>query len=112
MESDERTRSSAAASADVEHVMKRLRRIEGQVRGIQRMIERNRDCEAIITQLMAARAALDKAGLLIMSRQIERCLLEADVPTSRARLERLIGLFLRFANSAPEAEGMRTEGDT
>ena len=46
-----------------EQVLTRLRRVEGQIRGIQRMIEEERECEAIVTQLMAARAALDKASL-------------------------------------------------
>lgn len=96
MEQTERRESEREA------ILARLRRIEGQVRGIQRMIEENRDCEAIITQLMAVRAALDRAGLLIMSQHIERCLLEADAQTNRARLERIIGLFLRFADSSPE----------
>jgi len=41
----------------------RLRRVEGQIRGIQRMVEEGRECEAIVTQLMAARAALDKVSL-------------------------------------------------
>lgn len=97
--------------AEKEAILARLRRIEGQLRGIQRMVEEGRDCEAIVTQLMAARAALDRAGLLIMSRHIERCLLEADARTSRASLERIIGLFLRFANSSPEAEGAPPEGE-
>jgi len=42
----------------------RLRRVEGQIRGIQRMVEEGRECEAIVTQLMAARAALDKVSLI------------------------------------------------
>jgi len=54
----------------------RLRRVEGQIRGIQRMVEEGRECEAIVTQLMAARAALDKVSLLILRDQIVYCLKE------------------------------------
>lgn len=101
---------NARGEHEKEAVLARLRRIEGQIRGIQRMIEEDRDCEAIVTQLMAARAALDRAGLVIMSRHIERCLLEADAQTSRARLERIIGLFLRFASGFPESEESPADG--
>ena len=48
-----------------EEITNRLKRVEGQVRGLQRMVEEERDCEAILTQLMAARAALDRVGLLV-----------------------------------------------
>ena len=47
-------------------VTNRLKRIEGQIRGLQRMVETRRDCEAVLTQLMAARAALDQVDLLIV----------------------------------------------
>jgi len=112
---DKSVETTKRGENEKEAILTRLRRIEGQVRGIQRMIEENRDCEAIVTQLMAARAALDRASLLIMSRHIERCLLDSNAQTSRARLERIIGLFLRFADSSPEPEeahdGERAEGN-
>jgi len=44
-------------------IITRLRKVEGQVRGLQRMVKEGQDCEAIITQLMAARSALDKVGV-------------------------------------------------
>ena len=50
-------------SADL---VRRLRRIEGQVRGIIRMIEGNRDCAEIVTQLAAASRALDRAGFRLL----------------------------------------------
>ena len=45
----------------------RLRKVEGQVQDLQRMVDEKRDCETILVQLMAARSALDKVGLLIVS---------------------------------------------
>ena len=60
----------------------RLRRIEGQVQGLQRMVESGRDCEEVLTQVMAVRSSLDQVGLLLMERHIERCLLGGLPPDS------------------------------
>ena len=57
----------------------RLRRIEGQVQGIQRMLDSDRECEEVLTQIMAVRSSLDQVGLLLMERHIERCVLK-DLP--------------------------------
>jgi DNA-binding FrmR family transcriptional regulator len=55
----------------------RLRRIEGQVRGLQRMIEDGRDCEEIMIQFAATRAAFRKACLSFINAQLDRCLEES-----------------------------------
>jgi DNA-binding FrmR family transcriptional regulator len=60
----------------------RLRRIEGQVQGIQRMLEGGRECEEVLTQIMAVRSSLDTVGLLLMERHIEQCLLQGLPPES------------------------------
>ena len=60
----------------------RLRRIEGQVQGIQRMLESGRECEEVLTQIMAVRSSLDQVGLLLMERHIENCLLDGLPPES------------------------------
>ena len=57
----------------------RLRRIEGQVQGIQRMLDQGRDCEEVLTQIMAVRSSLDQVGLLLMELHIDNGLLE-DLP--------------------------------
>ena len=75
----------------------RLRRIEGQIRGLQRMVEEGQDCEAILTQLMAARAALDKAGMLIVEHQMDECLRDAADSRVKERLQRIVELFLRLS---------------
>jgi DNA-binding FrmR family transcriptional regulator len=64
----------------------RLRRIEGQIQGIQRMLESGRDCEEVLTQIMAVRSSLDQVGLLLMENHIENCLvnkLPEDSPATR-----------------------------
>jgi DNA-binding FrmR family transcriptional regulator len=60
----------------------RLRRIEGQVAGIQRMLEAGRDCEEVLTQIMAVRSSLDQVGLLLMEMHIEKCVLDSLPPDS------------------------------
>lgn len=77
----------------------RLKRIEGQIRGLQKMLEAERPCEDIITQLMAARAALDKVGVSIISQYVQECVRiqpgEAGADGAKS-LERALTLFLRL----------------
>lgn len=54
-------------------VMNRLRRAEGQVRGVQRLLDEGADCKAVITQLTAAQAALHRAGLRLMAAGMRYC---------------------------------------
>ncbi len=56
-----------------EVIVKRLKRVEGQVRGLQRMVSEERDCESIITQLAAVRSAIDSAGALILNNYMTLC---------------------------------------
>jgi DNA-binding FrmR family transcriptional regulator len=81
-------------------VVARLRRIEGQVRGLVRMIEEEDSCEEILTQLMAARSALDQAALLVIERYMSHCLPDVLGPDDgvqiRHRLQRVLDLMLRI----------------
>jgi DNA-binding FrmR family transcriptional regulator len=54
-------------------VVKRLRRIEGQIGGIVKMIEDGRDCSAVVTQLAAASKALSRAGFAVVSTGMRHC---------------------------------------
>jgi len=56
-----------------EAVVKRLKRIEGQIRGLQKMVTDERDCESIMTQLAAVRSAIDSAGALVLNNYIKIC---------------------------------------
>ena len=58
-------------------ILPRLRRIEGQVRGITRMVEERRYCIDIIQQLTAARKALDQVSLKIMNGHVNSCVSDA-----------------------------------
>ncbi|ADU64178.1 MAG: metal-sensitive transcriptional regulator [Pseudodesulfovibrio sp.] len=59
------------------NVLSRMKRIEGQVRGIQRMIEDGKECEDILVQVRAVRSALQSANKLILKRYMLRCYNEA-----------------------------------
>lgn len=58
----------------IEDLLKRLRRVEGQVRGIQQMLLEGRDCRDVVTQLSAARKALDQAGFRLVASGLAYCL--------------------------------------
>lgn len=77
-----------------EEVTRRLKRVEGQIRGLQRMIEEDRECEAVLTQLMAARAALDQVGLLVVDRFVERCLQTTEPAALQQRIGRVLDLII------------------
>jgi len=76
-----------------EDVIKRLRRIEGQVGGIIRMLEQKRGCADVVTQLAAASRALDRAGFKILSTGMKQCITATAngkaEPMSAAQMEKL-----------------------
>jgi len=61
---------------DVDAVTKRLKRIEGQVRGILKMIEDDKSCEDILIQIGSAKAALHKTGQVILEGHLHHCVLD------------------------------------
>jgi DNA-binding FrmR family transcriptional regulator len=72
-------------------VIKRLRRAQGQIGGVIKMIEEGRDCADVVTQLAAASRALDRAGFKIIATGLEQCALDGEgtAAADRAQLERL-----------------------
>jgi len=82
-----------------QEILNRLRRIEGQVRGLHRMIEDDKECAEIVTQLSATRGALDQVGFILLSHRMEECVrakIERGEPGKRA-LEDAMKLFLKLA---------------
>jgi DNA-binding FrmR family transcriptional regulator len=57
-------------------VKNRLRRVEGQLRGVLNMMEQNQDCRDVVTQLTAIRSALDRAIGLVVAANLEMCIRE------------------------------------
>lgn len=75
----------------------RLRKIEGQVKGIQRMIENDRYCIDIINQITAAGKALDQVSLVVMKGHLETCVSDAiQKGQSNEKIEELINSLYKF----------------
>jgi DNA-binding FrmR family transcriptional regulator len=70
-------------------VIRRLKRAQGQIGGVIKMIEEGRDCADVVTQLAAASRALDRAGFKIIATGLEQCAASSDGAADRERLERL-----------------------
>jgi DNA-binding FrmR family transcriptional regulator len=64
-------------SKDKEAVQARLRRIEGQVRGLQRMVEEDRYCIDVLTQVSAVKSALESVALLLLNDHVDHCVADA-----------------------------------
>jgi DNA-binding FrmR family transcriptional regulator len=77
-------------------VLKRLRRIEGQVRGVERMVEENRYCIDVVTQVTAIQAALDKVALELLSDHAAHCVAGAEGNTQAERTEELMAAVKRL----------------
>lgn len=61
---------------DVDAVTRRLKRIEGQIRGIIRMVEEDKPCEDILIQIGSAKAALHKTGQIVLQGHMHHCVLD------------------------------------
>ena len=78
----------------------RLKRIAGQVAGIQRMLEQDRYCVDVLLQVAAARAALDGVGKLVLGQHVETCVAEAFASGKKReradKIAELLDVFSRF----------------
>lgn len=80
-------------AADREELTSRLRKIEGQVRGIQRMLSEDAYCVDVLTQISAVTAALDKVGLRLLRDHLQGCV--ADAMRSKGRGEEKVDEVVR-----------------
>lgn len=70
-------RGQPGYSDDKEKVLTRLRRIEGQVRGLHKMVEEDRYCIDVLTQVAAVKAALESVSLTLLDDHMEHCVADA-----------------------------------
>ena len=86
--------------SDKDALVKRLHRIEGQVRGIERMVSEERYCVDILTQIRAARAALRRVEEAVLREHVEHCVAEAidsgDHREQREKVDELLEVVGRF----------------
>ncbi|MHB8171547.1 MAG: metal-sensitive transcriptional regulator [Thermincolia bacterium] len=86
------------ASQNKDDILKRLRKIEGQVKGIQRMVEEEKGCLEVLTQLAAVKAAVIAVGTNIVENNTTRCLEAAhNNGQSQKYIEDLVQVLMRFA---------------
>ena len=85
--------------SDTQALLNRARRIEGQARGIQRMLEEGRDCADVVRQVSALRAAVDRLGYELVIDSLGTCLDGIDLPKGKAR---------EIQGSLKALSGMRT----
>ena len=76
--------------------LNRLRRIEGQVRGVERMVEENRYCIDVVTQVTAIQAALDKVALELLSDHAAHCVVGAEEGEQQERTAELMAAVQRL----------------
>lgn len=83
---------------EIDHdVLVRLRRIEGQVRGLQRLIEDGADCKNVVTQLSATKGALDRVGFKLLAAGMRHCLDGEEARDNEANMAELEKLFLKLS---------------
>jgi DNA-binding FrmR family transcriptional regulator len=91
--------SAAIASAEErKRILNRLKRLEGQIRGLQTMVESGKDCEAILTQIMAAKSALNQVGLHIVGYSMKTCLVDESVTDRDELIDEAIKVFLKYSS--------------
>jgi DNA-binding FrmR family transcriptional regulator len=90
-------------SGDREALVKRLHRIEGQVRGIERMVEEDRYCIDILTQISAVGTALESVAFKILDEHVSHCVSDAlasgDPEAAAEKSQELLAAVHRFSRS-------------
>ncbi len=78
-------------------VINRIKRAQGQLAGVLRLIEEGRDCEDVVTQLAAVSKALDRAGFSIVATGLQQCLTAGDGDVNSLDVKKMEKLFLSLA---------------
>ena len=87
-----------AKNNDKEAIIKRLNRIEGQVKGIQKMVEDERYCVGILVQISAIRSAINKVGNIILENHIKGCVSNSIIEGDKQESEELISELMEIIN--------------
>ncbi|NLB51655.1 MAG: metal-sensitive transcriptional regulator [Syntrophomonadaceae bacterium] len=80
-------------------VVRRLRRIEGQVRGIQKMIEDEKDCREILTQVAAVKSAINQVGLIVFENHAQQCIAKAFHENSEDAFHEIVEMMGKLIKS-------------
>ena len=103
------TKKAHGYSADKETLVKRLHRIEGQVRGIEKMVEDDRYCIDILTQISAVNTALESLAYRILDQHVTHCVAGAfasgDEADAAVKTQELLEAVQRFADAPGQVDG-------
>src|SRR2546423_15017241 len=83
-------------TASKHQLINRLRRMEGQVRGVQKMVEEDRYCIDVLTQISAIEAALDKVALGLLDAHAQHCVMGAEDDDRQAKTDELMAAVSRL----------------
>jgi len=79
------------------NILVRLRRIEGQVRGIQRMMEEEADCMDILTHISAVKSAINQVGIIVFEKHAQECIVKAmDEERQEENLKEIVNMMGRL----------------
>jgi CsoR family transcriptional regulator, copper-sensing transcriptional repressor len=92
-------RRSDSYADDKARILNRLKRIEGQVRGIARMVDDDKYCIDVLTQISACTSSLRSVGLLVLEDHIRGCVVNGDPDDQEATLQELNRAIERFVRS-------------
>ncbi len=85
---------------DVDAIVKRLKKIEGQVRGIQKMVDEDKPCEDILIQIGAVKSALHKTGQVILEGHMHHCVLDGiSSGQEEETIEKLMSALNQFSKT-------------
>lgn len=84
---------------DKEAILARLGRIEGQVRGVTRMVSADEYCIDVLTQINAIKRAIDQVGLLLLEDHVKTCVVDAAKRDQEEKLNELVKAVERFAKA-------------
>lgn len=92
------TLGTLEADPERTRILNRLKRLEGQIRGLQAMIESGKECDQVLTQVMAAKSALNQVGLHVIGHSMKRCMADEDERTRDEVVDDAIEVFLKYSS--------------
>ncbi len=86
----------ASYAADKDLLLRRLRRIEGQVGGIARMIESDRYCVDVLQQIASMQSAADAVAMLLLEKHVKGCVVEGLRTGKEERVDEVVGVIRKY----------------
>lgn len=81
----------------IQKIVNRLKRLEGQVRGLQNMVSSDKGCDEVLTQVMAVKSAINQVGLHVIGHAMKRCLLDDGDRKPDELVDDAIAMFLKYS---------------